>query len=52
MRLVDKVKALLHRKPKATQTLSAKIIRKDGTEEDLGVISETRSPGWSVKADG
>lgn len=40
------------RKPKATYTLAAKIIRADGTEEDLGVISKTKSKGWTVKTNG
>jgi len=49
MRLID---SLLRRKPKVTQTLSAKIIRADGKVEDLGTISKTKSKGWGVKADG
>jgi hypothetical protein len=50
--MLEKLKARIRRKPKATQTLSAKVIRANGTVEDLGVISETKSEGWGVKADG
>jgi hypothetical protein len=42
----------LFRKPKVTHTLNAKIIRADGTVEDLGTISQTKSKGWGVKANG
>lgn len=50
--MLDKVKLLFRRKPKVTHTLSAKVIRANGKVEDLGVISETKSEGWGVKADG
>jgi hypothetical protein len=50
--MFKRLMALVHRKPKATQTLGAKVIRANGTVEDLGVISQTESEGWSVKADG
>jgi hypothetical protein len=41
-----------HRKPKVTHTLTARVIRADGTVEDLGVVSKTKSKGWRVKSDG
>lgn len=60
--MIKKIKAMLRRKPKVTQTLSAKIIVGPetaerlgvpvGSEIDLGVISETVSKGWGVKASG
>ena len=50
--MLSKLKSLFRRKPKVTQTLSVKVIRKDGSVENLGVISETKSEGWSVRADG
>lgn len=53
MRLVfwfHELRTVLRRKPKVKQTLSAKIIRADGTIEDLGVISETKSDGWRVRS--
>lgn len=40
------------RRPKVTQTLSAVIVRADGTREDLGVISQTESKRWGVTARG
>jgi hypothetical protein len=52
LKVLQKLRSRLRRKPKVTQTLSAKIIRANGTVEDLGVISETKSEGWGVKADG
>lgn len=50
MKILSKVRAALRRKPRVTQTLSAKVIRADGTVEDLGVISQTTSEGWGVKS--
>ena len=40
------------KEPKVKTTLSAKVIRKDGTVEDLGVISETESKPWGVESSG
>lgn len=59
--MLDKIRFALHelagvarnpRKPKVVESLSAKIIRADGTVEDLGVISETKSKRWRVKTGG
>lgn len=41
------LRKLLHKTQETS--LSAKIIRADGTVEDLGVISRTKSPGWETK---
>ena len=59
--MLDKVRFLLHEivgvarhpvKPKVRSTLSAKVIRADGTVEDLGVISETKSKRWGIRTGG
>jgi hypothetical protein len=50
--VLEKLKARICRKPKVTHTLSARVIRANGSVEDLGVISQTESEGWSVRADG
>lgn len=44
--MLRRIAGLFRKKPKGEMTLSAVITRADGTVEDLGVISRTKTRGW------
>jgi hypothetical protein len=50
-KLTKVIRVLLGREPKSEMALSAVIRRADGTVEDLGVISVTKTPKWTTQKD-